>query len=143
MMKYLLTMLFLGFTLCAYASEEKELEQAMLVANQQARCMDTIDESFESKKEEQIAYSKFYKALVKYHKQFIEYSLKHEESGMPKILKDVGSVDILVGMVLQGTLITAAEYNKKYDKEGVGKSLAEFHKFLWNVNGCDAIYSSM
>ena len=142
MAKYLLTIFFLGFTLCANANEEKEIEQMMLVAHQQARCMDAILDSFPSKKEERIAYSKFYKALVKHHRQFIEYALKHDDS-MAKILKDVGDIDILVGMFMQNTITSADGYNEQYDKERVGKSLAEFDKFLWNVNGCDAIYSSM
>jgi len=102
--------------------------------------MDAILDSFPSKEEEKAAYSKFYKSLVSYHKQYIEYALKHEESGMPQILKYVGSSDILVGMVMQGTMIRASEYNNQFNKERAGKSLGEYNKYVWDSNGCDAIY---
>ena len=121
---------------------EKEIDQLALIAAQQARCMGAILDSFESKEEEEIAYSKFYKSLVKYNRQIVEYALK-QDRGLSKILEAVGSVDILVGMTMQGFIISADEYNKQYNKEREGKSLAEFHKFLWDVNGCEAIYSSM
>ena len=143
MTRSVMTILLLAITFTAKATEEKEIEQTMRIANQQARCMGAILETFSSKDEETIAYSKFYKALVNHHMQFIEYTLEHEESGMPKVLKHVGSVDILVGMAMQGTITEAEEYNSQYDKERSGKSLAEFNKFLWDVNSCDAIYSSI
>lgn len=142
-MRYFLAILLFSLTCTVSATEKEEIEKSIKIANHQARCMGAILDTFQSKEEERIAYSKFYTVLVKHHKSFIDHTLKHKESGMPEILKYVGSVDILVGMVMQGTIARADEYNSKYDKERTGKSLAEFNRFLWDVNGCDAIYSSI
>jgi len=143
MKKQILVRLLLLFSLSANASDGKEAEKYLRIASQQARCMDAVLDIFPSKEEENTAYSKFYKSLVGYHKKYVEIVLKHEESGMPQILKYVGSTDILVGMVMQGTMIRASEHNNQYDEERAGKSVGEFNKYVWDINGCDAMYSSI
>ena len=66
-----------------------------------------------------------------------------EESGMSTIAEHLGNSDILVGMLLQSTVNNADEYNNQYDNERSGRTLKEFQSFLWGMNGCDAIYSSL
>lgn len=83
-MDRLIIIIILFSSLNAFADEPTEIELAKIdrllrAAEQKTHCMEGIYRNFDSK-EEQIVYSKFYKALVKDHKQLIEFYLKYEEN---------------------------------------------------------------
>lgn len=137
----------LGAVLVLYsfplAAQSEQAEEILVIARQEARCLAAVHGSFEDEDQEQAAYSKFYRSILEHHRNFINIAVETAESGIPAVFEYVGDLDIVVGMTMQGTLLLADEYNERYDSERTGKSLEEFHRFLWEVNGCDAIYSGM
>lgn len=124
-------------------AQEEDMESLMRVASQQARCMGAIYKAFDSKEEEQLAYSKFYSTLVDKHRTLVAYMATQQASGIPDVIEYLGSEDIMVGMLLQGTIIAADKHNDQYNIERAKKSLEEFGRYIWDINGCDAIYSTL
>ena len=139
----------LSFAICilvspgAYSADQQAIEEILKIARPEARCLHSSFMNFPNKEEEQAAYLKFYRSLVDHHRKAIDLGLEDEESDIQLLLESAGNKEILVGMMLQGTLSAADEFNSQFKNHRAGKTLEEYQNFLWEVNGCAAIYSAL